>query len=103
MDFGRALRAANDGERITRPSWNGKGMWVALMPAQYVMPSQLLASPGLYRWAWRHAEINAKTLETIRIEPFLIMKTADDTLVYGWLASQTDMLADDWLIVEGDE
>lgn len=31
--------------------------------------------------------------------PFIAMKTADDKLV-PWLASQTDMLADDWVIVE---
>jgi hypothetical protein len=35
----------------------------------------------------------------VEISPYLIMKTVDDKIVMGWLASQTDMLADDWYIV----
>jgi len=35
----------------------------------------------------------------VEILPYLIMKTVDNKIVMGWLASQTDMLADDWYIV----
>ena len=33
------------------------------------------------------------------VPPFICMKTADKNVVFGWLASQTDMLAEDWKII----
>ena len=35
------------------------------------------------------------------LQEFIVMKTADDNLV-PWLASQTDMLAEDWIFAEGE-
>ena len=37
---------------------------------------------------------------TVKVMPYITMKAADGSIVMGWLASQTDMLADDWVIVE---
>ena len=39
-------------------------------------------------------------LDKIKFTAYLCMKAADGTVVNGWLASQTDMLASDWMIVE---
>lgn len=39
-------------------------------------------------------------IDKIKFTAYLCMKAADDTVVNGWLASQTDMLANDWVIVE---
>lgn len=39
-------------------------------------------------------------MDEIEICPHIDMKTADNKLVIGWLASQTDMLAEDWNVVE---
>ena len=41
-----------------------------------------------------------KGMDEIEICPHIDMKTADNKLVIGWLASQTDMLSEDWMIVE---
>lgn len=72
VSFGDAIRALKNGHRVTRAGWNGKGMWLAL----------------------QRPDIGSKmTL------PFIYMKTADDQLV-PWLASQTDVLADDWMVVK---
>lgn len=72
MDFGTALTLLKSGFRVARRGWNGKNMWIALQ-----VPDS-----------------NSKmTL------PYLFMKTADDQLV-PWLASQTDILAEDWVIVK---
>lgn len=71
MDFGEALTELKLGHRVARAGWNGKGMWLELQ------------SP----------DDNSKmTL------PYIFMKTADDNLV-PWLASQTDLLSDDWGII----
>lgn len=35
----------------------------------------------------------------IKFDAYLCMKAADNTIVNGWLASQSDMLADDWVII----
>lgn len=83
MSFGLAIEAAKLGHRTARPSWNGKDQYVF-----YVEPRQYaLAVPT-------EAGVVAR-------QPFLAMKTAQDTVV-PWLASQSDMLADDWMIVGGE-
>ena len=68
MNFGQALEALKSGERVTRLGWNGKDMWLALQ---------------------RPDEHSKMTL------PYIYMKTVQGDLV-PWLASQTDMLAEDW-------
>jgi hypothetical protein len=99
MDFGSALKAARDGKRIARSGWNGKGMWVAQYPRQFLRPSEISLHEEVFQWAYKFWN-DDEFAKPIRVEPFLVMKTAQDTLVYGWLASQTDMLADDWFVVE---
>lgn len=32
--------------------------------------------------------------------PYITMKTADGSILMGWLASQTDMLSEDWMVVD---
>ena len=68
MDFGEALKALKAGKKAARAGWNGKGMWIQLQVPDANSKMQL---------------------------PYLYMKTADDKLV-PWLASQTDVLAEDW-------
>ena len=98
MRFGEALAHARAGKRIARLGWNGKGMYVymtkgRLMPAdEWVarMPSQELT------------EVE-KEKGYVNIMPHLDMKSAQDTRIIGWLASQTDMLAVDWYVVNDKE
>lgn len=68
MNFGEAIVLLKAGRRVSRSGWNGKGMWLALQ-----VPD-------------RHSKMSA---------PYIYMKTADGHLV-PWLASQTDVLAEDW-------
>lgn len=74
IDFGGAIRAMKEGARVARAGWNGKGMWLNLQ-----VP-------------------DANSKMTL---PYIYMKTADDQQV-PWLASQTDMLAEDWCILDGE-
>ena len=70
MNFGEALTALKAGSRVARQGWNGKGMWLQLIGAD----------PATRRLA------------------FIDMKTVNGTFV-PWLASQADVLAEDWTIV----
>lgn len=71
MNFGEALLCIKKGRRIARKGWNNKGMWLELQTP---------------------TELSKMTL------PYIYMKTADDNLV-PWLASQTDILAEDWEVL----
>lgn len=74
MNFGAAITALKAGKLVARTGWNGKGMYIFLEPWNLVF---LMGEPIPY-------------------QPCIIMKTADNKLQPGWLASQADMLAEDW-------
>lgn len=85
MTFGDALEAMKHGERVARKGWNGKDMYVFLAyEADFVTD----------------ADISAFDQLEVEVGDMLVMKTAQNTFQPGWLASQVDMLADDWYIVE---
>ena len=87
MNFGDALQALKHGQKVAREGWNGKGMFLFLVPGSVfkVNRAPLL---GIYP---EGTEINYR--------PHIDMKTVDGEIV-PWLASQTDVLAEDWCIVE---
>jgi hypothetical protein len=92
MNFGEAIAALKDGKKVAREGWNGKGMYLWLMPATKVK-AEWCKEPHLKELAEANGgEIEA--LGTIR------MLTADKKILTGWLASQTDVLSEDWVIVE---
>lgn len=93
MDFGRALQALKEGYRVSRSGWNGKGMWICLVPGiENAGPDQLFG-PQIPL-----AIVNGN--RGVRVCPRIDMRAADGSVVIGWLASQTDMLAEDWDIIE---
>lgn len=86
MDFGQALHALKEGRRVARAGWNGKGMFVFLVPgSNFTVNREPLASI-----------VGMGTEITYR--PHIDMKDAEGKVV-PWLASQTDILADDWSLV----
>ena len=89
MNFGQAIEAIKQGERVARSGWNGKGMFLFLAEnIEFTTKADLSEFKEL---------IGDLTLDSI------VMKTADNRFVVGWLASQTDMLANDWAVVENRE
>jgi len=96
MDFGKALNALKAGAAVARAGWNGKGMWLALTPGSAFEAK--FAKCG-HAAAKRAFEINDPDGE-IELLPHIDMRAADGSMVIGWLASQTDMLAEDWAIVD---
>lgn len=94
MDFGDAIRAMKSGKRVARAGWNGKGMWVALTPGSSFQASMAKAGHA----AKHRAEEMGEGI--INLLPHIDMRAADGSMVVGWLASQTDMLAEDWEVVQ---
>lgn len=87
MNFSDALEALKGGEKVARTGWNGKGMFVFLVPGS-VFKVDRAPLLGIYP---------AGT--TVTYHAHVDMKTADG-LIVPWLCSQTDLLAEDWGIVE---
>ena len=83
MNFSVALAVLKEGGRVRRTGWNGLNMFLYLVPGSEftVNRAPLL---GIYP---EHAKV--------KYAPHIDMRTADGTLV-PWLASQTDLLSDDW-------
>ena len=99
MEFGKALEHAKEGYRVARFGWTGKGMWISYSPGHAALPA-----PNL--WSRANQEFAKSQGGTAEVLPCLTMKTADNKILMGWLASQTDMLADDWVVLfdkTGDE
>ena len=92
MKFGDAIEALKAGARVARQGWNGKGMYLWLLPAGKA--SAEWCRPGHLK---ELAEANGGEIECLGS---IRMFTADKKVLTGWLASQTDMLAEDWMIVE---
>ena len=93
VSFGDAIAALKQGKRVARAGWNGKGMWLSLSgDAVREIPSSSFWSPN--NAAYAKAQGGAA-----KVLPCITMKTATGEILMGWLASQTDMLAEDWLIL----
>lgn len=93
FDFGVALAYLKRGRRVARDGWNGKGMFLFLLPASDGIPITAIHDPALRR------VIEGETgKDTFDAHGSIRMWTADKKVLTGWLASQTDMLADDWML-----
>jgi len=85
MNFGDALNALRLGARVSRAGWNGKGMFLFLVPgSRFVVNRPPLL--GIYPEGTE-----------VEYSPHVDMRAADGKIV-PWLASQTDILAEDWQI-----
>ena len=94
MNFGQAIEALKQGKRIARGGWNGKGMFLFLLPAG-IVPIKAIYDPNLR--AVIESEVGGETFEALGS---IRMFTADKKILTGWLASQTDMLSEDWGILQ---
>lgn len=88
MSFGLAIEAMKMGRKVFRAGWNGKGMFLYYVPANKYPASgnKLNTMKGIF------------PDDMVPYAAYIAMKTAQNDVV-PWLASQTDMLADDWRIV----
>lgn len=87
LNFGHALEMLKRGHRVARSGWNGKGMFLFLVPGSTFKVNR----PPLLGIYPEGTEVN--------YHAHIDMKTADGQVV-PWLCSQTDALAEDWCLVE---
>lgn len=100
MNFGQALEALKEGKLVARKGWNGKGMFLAYKQGH---PVNAFLQPS-------HPDepiVGESNLQPGQMLSFIVMKTAGVSSYWGegyadyvpWLASQTDILAEDWELV----
>lgn len=92
FDFGVALAHLKAGRKVARTGWNGKGMWLALSPGVKGLSASSF-------WAGANRDYAASNGGAADVLPCITMKTATGEILMGWLASQSDMLAEDWMVV----
>lgn len=86
MTFGNAIECLKKGKKVARTGWNGKNMFLYLINGRE------------FQNALKYGYGEYENEPTIRSS--IAMKTAQNTIVIGWLASQTDMLSEDWIVIE---
>lgn len=89
MTFSMALEHIKEGKKVAREGWNGKGMFLFLVPGSRFRVNR----PPLLGIYPEGTEID--------YHPHIDMKTAQGYVV-PWLASQADMLSEDWIIVSDE-
>ena len=98
MRFGEAIEHARQGKRIARLGWNGKNMHVYMTEGRTI---------PLDKWTAKMPSQELTEVEKERgyviIRDHLDMMNAQGTRIIGWSASQTDMLAFDWYVVDDKE
>jgi hypothetical protein len=85
-DFGSAITALKNGYKVAREGWNGKGMFLYHVPA------------NKYQFTTTIGESIADSDGKVEYGAYIAMKTAQGNVV-PWLASQTDVLAEDWTVI----
>lgn len=94
--YGEALEWAKKGYRIARKGWNGKGMFVFIRSGD-ILSKDIISNVKSLPDSVKKFLIEKG--EDIEFLPYFCMWSADGKVVNGWLASQTDMLANDWTVV----
>ena len=92
LNFGEAIKALKNGKKVARKGWNGEDMFLFLREGRLITgvhpESEMVKGTGKTEFESRD---------------HICMKDAEGKCVVGWLASQTDMLAEDWYIVQIEE
>ena len=97
LDFAGALFMLKRGKRVARAGWNGRGQWVVLMPGLKLPPFSS-QEPG--------AKVNDRTAKHIGADtpldsqPYFALWNAQGKWQPGWVPSVSDVLAEDWTVVE---
>ena len=102
--FGQAVGSLKHGFLVRRKGWNGKGMFLFMRPwdslkDEFIIDTVKSLPYNFKEWVKAHPNAEGERLFT----QYICMKAADGSIVNGWLASQTDMLSEDWVLVDPNE
>jgi len=99
MNFGLAIEAMKKGLKVARVGWNGKGMFCIYVPGT---KNVVFTEGSAYEVALRNYIYEGDIVSEIlpHFDMFTINNEGRHAFLPGWLASQSDMAASDWVIVE---
>lgn len=109
--FGQAIASIKQGSLVTRKAWNGKGMFVFMRPSDELHVS--FVAKGIKSLPQKVKDyfyqdcvdkdgtpLELEENENVKFAAYLCLKAHDGSIANGWLASQSDMLADDWILFD---
>lgn len=111
-NFGEALLAMQKGQMVARSGWNGKGMFIFMRPADELQVGFIIDNVKSLPQSVKDffakmvdSAANEETAQNMRTKKvkfgaYICMYAADGSIVNGWLANQTDMLATDWCVLD---
>jgi hypothetical protein len=88
QSFGQAIEALKQGKKVAREGWNGKGMFLVFVPGTKDVTFS------------ENTPYSNSGIQKGNINPHVDMYTAQGDFQPGWLANQTDMLSNDWCILD---
>lgn len=102
--FGQAVGSLKRGMLVARKGWNGKGMFLFMRPwdtlkDEFITDTVKSLPYNFKEWVKAHPNEQRERF----FPQYICMKAADVSIVNGWLASQTDMLSEDWVLVNPNE
>tara|TARA_R110000868_G_scaffold194416_1_gene439838 strand:- start:418 stop:726 length:309 start_codon:yes stop_codon:yes gene_type:complete len=97
MNFGQAIEAMNNGKMVSRSGWNGKNMFIYKTVGNTVSADFIPKFASLPDSVKEFLEV--RKMDVVFL-PSITMYTATGEMQPGWLASQSDILAEDWGIVD---
>ena len=112
QNFGQAIEALKEGKRVARQGWNGKGMFIFERPSDELevgfIIDKVKSLPQSVKDYFANTVNTGANEETkqhlmngkVKFGAYLCMYAADGSIVNGWLASQTDILSNDWCILD---
>jgi hypothetical protein len=93
LTFGDAIEYLKLGKKVAREGWNGKGMFVSMTHGKTLS----LDKDNI--WTENVRKVAEDNGGKVDLQPYLVMKTAQNTIQIGWLATQSDMLSSDWYVL----
>lgn len=94
ISFGHAVTAAKEGYKIARKGWNGKGMWVIYNPGSNG-ETHAMFDGSVYK---KHGVDECEILP--HFDMYTVNSEGRRAMLPGWLASQSDIDSDDWIVVD---
>ena len=109
LSFGEAIKALKKGKRVAREGWNGKGLFIfqqvpadipmTVVPGMQSLPQSVKDEFVRRQESNEERELAFQPYESIRYRNQLAMVYPDNT-IYGWVASPSDVLENDWCILD---
>lgn len=102
VDFGTAIKALKQGKRVQRAGWNGKGLFIFMQVPSNVgkdIVPKMTSLPDSVKQEFERRFSKLPKDADIRYRNQLAMVYPDNT-IYGWVASPSDVLEEDWIILD---